>query len=474
MRRLEEVTMEHTKTIGALTRRQVVKGAGATLAAGALTGLFPGLSRASGRRPNIVFILSDDHRWDHFGVMNHPWIQTPNLDRLAGEGVLFSNAFCTTSLCSPSRASFISGKYVHNHGVINNLTPWNNKNLTVLELLKRGGYRTGFIGKWHMPGGLPKLRGVDEFVSFTYKTGQGVHFDCPLVIDGQETPRPGKYLGEDLTDLALEFINQPSHEPFALYLCHKAPHHPFTPPHDLEDLYRDESIAHLPKSAHHRFAGMVNDEVYGGMLWNVEAKYKKYCSLITSVDQQVGRVMDQLERLGIAENTIVIYSTDNGYLMGDKGHFDKRWAYDRAMRIPMIVRYPDGFKNAGQRSEEMVLNIDLAPTLLDLAGLPVDGGMDGRSFSPVLQDPTVPFREWFPYEFYKDFPPYTVPSCDAIRTRSHLYVDYNDSRRASELYDIRTDPENLHDLMGSREAHDLLPEMERRIEQFRRSKNGAV
>ncbi len=431
---------------------------------------FSSIVQAEIKKPNIVFILSDDHRWNHMGFMDHPWIQTPNMDRMAKEGMVFNNAFCTTSLCSPSRASFVTGQYAHKHGVKNNITPWNNKNVTVLELLKKGGYKTAFIGKWHMPGHFPKLRGVDRFISFTAKTGQGQYFDCPLIIDGVETQRKGKYIGEDLTDFAIEFINKEKDNPFCLYLAHKAPHGPFKPPPELKDFYEDKNIDHLPKWAH-RYAGMCDGEIYGGVLWNAEAQYKRYCSLITSLDQQVGRVIDELDRLGIAENTIVIYSTDNGFFFGDKGHFDKRWAYEASLRIPFIVKYPAGIKDPGNQSEKMVLNVDLAPTLLDLAGISVPDYMDGKSILPIIEGQSVTLRDNFHYEFFKDFPPYTVPGIDAVRTGEFLYIEYNESRMKPELYNILKDPENINNLMETPEGAKVLPGLEIQLEEYKRRKS---
>ncbi|HWU39035.1 MAG TPA: sulfatase-like hydrolase/transferase, partial [Candidatus Acidoferrum sp.] len=176
-------------------------------------------------RPNIIFILSDDHRWDAMSGAGHPFLKTPNLDRLSSEGVHFRNAFVTTSLCSPSRASILTGQYAHTHGVVTNHTPWKESQTTFMEGLKTAGYETAFIGKWHMPGEeLPRLRGLDRFVTFTKEGGQGVYYDCPLIIDGVETERPGKYITEDLTDLALSFIEQKRERPFFLYLAHKAVH----------------------------------------------------------------------------------------------------------------------------------------------------------------------------------------------------------------------------------------------------------
>ncbi|MBP1724207.1 MAG: sulfatase, partial [Deltaproteobacteria bacterium] len=185
--------------------------------------IFSGSVLGAERRPNIIFILSDDHRWDAMGNMGHPFIQTPSLDRLAQEGIRFNNAFVTTPLCSPSRASFLTGQYPHRHGVKNNLTPWDERNVTFLELLKKAGYKTAFIGKWHMPGRLPKILGkaVDRFVTFTVSGGQGIYYDCPLIIDGKLQERKAKYLTEDLTELALEFMNREKDGPFCIYLAHK-------------------------------------------------------------------------------------------------------------------------------------------------------------------------------------------------------------------------------------------------------------
>ena len=180
---------------------------------------------AQSRLPNIVFILSDNQRWDFMGCAGHPFVETPNLDRLASEGILFSNAFVTTSLCSPSRASFLTGQYAHTHGVRDNLTPWNDENRTFFELLKEAGYESAFIGKWHMPGPLPEAqRSRSLRNSFTAQKGQGQYFDCPLVVDGVEKPSRKPYITEELTDYALDFVSKPREGPFCLVLSHKAVH----------------------------------------------------------------------------------------------------------------------------------------------------------------------------------------------------------------------------------------------------------
>ena len=190
-----------------LTRRDALKGIGIASAASLLNlGFSDILSAATsgGKRPNIIFILSDDHRWDHMGCMGHPFLKTPAMDRLAAEGVLFENAFVTTSLCSPSRASFLTGTYAHTHGVKNNITPWEGSNVTFFEPMKIMGYDTAFIGKWHMPGIVPTISAIDLFVTFTAQGGQGQYFNCPLIVNGKDEPSRKSYITEELTDRAID------------------------------------------------------------------------------------------------------------------------------------------------------------------------------------------------------------------------------------------------------------------------------
>jgi N-acetylglucosamine-6-sulfatase len=227
------------------------------------------------KRPNIIFILSDDHRWDYLSCLGHPFLKTPNMDRLAREGMLFSNAFVTTSLCSPSRASFLTGQYAHTHGVRNNLTVWRNENVTFMELLKEAGYDTAFMGKWHMPGQLPQLRGVDQFITFTVQGGQGRYFDCPLIVDGAEAPSRKPYITEELTDYALEFIGKERENPFCLYLSHKAVHHQFLPPPELDHLYDDVELP-LPKEAD-SWITMTRGNTYAGLFGPLERHWRNYC-----------------------------------------------------------------------------------------------------------------------------------------------------------------------------------------------------
>lgn len=412
--------------------------------------------------PNIIFILSDDHRWDAMSCMNHPFISTPNLDKLAEQGVHFENTFVTTSLCSPSRASFLTGQYAHTHGVKNNLTQWNNDNITFLEILKAAGYDTAFIGKWHMPGEIPPLRGIDRFITFTVQAGQGRYFDCPLIIDGVETPRPGTYITEDLTDYALDFMEKERDNPFCLYLSHKAIHHQFLPPPELDGLY-DEVELELPYE-YNTWIGMTNGLTYSGVIGPMEPHYRNYCEAIVALDQQIGRVMQKIEEMGIAENTIVVYAGDNGYFWGEHKLVDKRWPYEEAIRIPMIIKDPRTIQNQGRRSQELALNIDMAPTILDLAGIPIPDNMEGKSVKPILQNRDFNLRDSFLYEYYKEFP-YNTPELNAVRTRNYIYIDY-EGGRPHELYDIIEDPRTQINLMGTEQGEAVLPELKELLSKY--------
>ena len=452
------------------SRRQTLKIIGGSLAVCATDlGL---VSRVLGaeKRPNIVFILSDDHRADTMGNMGHPFIKTPNLDRLAREGVKFTNTFATTPLCSPSRGCFLTGQYAHRHGVKNNYTPWNDKNVTFLELLRNSGYKNAFFGKWHMPGRLPDLVGkaVEQFVTFRASGGQGIYFDCPLIINGVVTERKGKYLTEDLTDLALDFIRREKTGPFCVYLAHKAPHQPFSPPPALRSLYADADVNQTLPPEYHPWIHMKEGSYYYGVMGRLGEKYLDYHRVITAMDQQIGRVLSELDRLGIAENTIVVYASDNGYFWGEKELIDKRFPYEESTRIPLIVRYPGKIRHPGRVSGEMALSIDVAPTLVEMAGLPVPGTMQGLSLATVLAGKSIRLRDSIHMEHFKDFP-YSVPEWDAVRTDRFLYVQ-SKSDKGPELFDIQKDPRTMRNLIAAPEGKRVLPELEALMRGYLRKK----
>ncbi len=454
-----------------VSRRQTLKIIGGSLAVCATD--FGFVSRVLGyeKRPNIVVILSDDHRADTMSNMGHPFIKTPHLDRLAKEGVKFTNAFATTPLCSPSRGCFLTGQYAHRHGVKNNYTPWNDRNVTFLEHLKNAGYKNAFFGKWHMPGKLPDLVGkaVDHFVTFTASGGQGLYFDCPLIINGVVTERKGKYLTEDLTDLALDFIRQEKGGPFCVYLAHKAPHQPFSPPPELQNIYADADVSRTLPPEYHPWIHQKEGSGYYGVMGGLGGKYLDYHRVITAMDQQIGRVLTELDRLGVAENTIVVYAGDNGYFWGEKQLIDKRYPYEEATRIPFIVRYPAKIKSPGRSSGEMVLNVDMAPTLLQLAGQKIPGVMQGKDFGPILANKKIRLRDSIHLEHFKDFP-YNVPEWDAVRTDRYLYVEYQ-GQRGTELFDVQKDPRTMRDIRATREGKSVLPGLQDMMKDYLRRKS---
>ena len=395
---------------------------------------------APARPPNVVFILSDDHRWDYAGYEGHPFVETPSLDRLAAEGVRFDRAFVTSSLCSPSRASFLTGTYPHRHGVWNNFTPWSDDNQTFLEFLGAAGYRTAFVGKWHMPGGLPDLRGVDHFVTFTTLGGQGVYEWCPLVVDGREEPSRKRYVTEELTDRALAWLDAGGDEPFALVLSHKSVHADFAPDTPERGRYADQPVA-LPPGAHpwiHTTGGQYVHLSFTPL----DDLVRRYAEAVASMDRQIGRVLDWLDANGRAEDTLVVYTSDNGYLWGEHGLVDKRWPFEPSMRVPFLVRYPASGHAGGERRDALLLNVDLAPTLLALAGLEAPAWMQGRSFLPLLRDGRAPWRDALLYAYFYE-PPYPVPTSRAVRTGRYKWIEYGD--RPPALYDLELDPEERRD-----------------------------
>lgn len=395
------------------------------------------------RPPNVVFILSDDHRYDFAGYEGHAFVETPSLDRLAAEGVRFSHAYVTSSLCSPSRASFLTGTYPHRHGVWNNFTPWSDDNRTFLEYLSQVGYRTAFIGKWHMPGGLPELRGVDHFVTFTNVGGQGVYEWCPLVVDGKEEASRTRYIATELTDRALDWLEGQTDEPFALVLSHKNVHADFKPDEPDRGRYGDAPVS-LPAGAH-AWTHFTNAQYVHLTPPSLPDAIRVYAEAITSMDREIGRVLDFLDARGLRENTLVIYASDNGYFWGERGLVDKRWPYELSIRVPFLVRYPDSGHPAGVSADGLVANVDVAPTLLDLAGLAIPRRMQGESLMPLLTDPDGAVRDSFLYSYYFE-PPYPAPTAHAIVTPTEKLIDYEGL--PTEVYDLRNDPQE-HTNLGA-------------------------
>ena len=319
-------------------------------------------------KPNFVFILIDDMRWDSFGYAGHPFIKTPNIDRVAREGAQFTNAFVTTPLCSPSRGSFLTGQYVQIHGVIGNTPaggPISHKLETFPKLLHASGYETGYFGKWHMGTDASPRPGFDRWVSFR---GQGVYNDPPLNIDGQEARETG-YITDILSAHAAQFIEKPHTKPFCAYIGHKAIHGPFTPAARHKDLYTTEPIKIASNSTDDLKDKPALKEIKpGGGSGDELIRNQLRC--IASIDDGVGKLLTALEKTKQLDNTVFVFTSDNGYFWREHGLGDKRWAFDESIRIPLIIRYAKLLK-PGTKIPALAANIDIAPTFLDLAGTPI-------------------------------------------------------------------------------------------------------
>jgi len=441
------------------------------LSAAALTVLYglPEKSKAQEgvarpNRPNIILILADNVQHNALGCTGHPFIQTPGLNRLASQGIIFTNTFNTTSLCSPSRASILTGLYAHNHGVLNNYTVWRG-GLTFLEALKTAGYETAFFGKWHMPGkGLPNLPYLDQFVSYTYREGQGSYFNCPLIVDGKDTPTRKTCLTEELTDYAIEFATRQRATPFCLYLSHRAAHPPFKAPRDIRGMYAEQKFDMPPETDF--WFSKTNQNVFQGiMMGSYKEQYLKYLEVITAMDKQVARLLDAIDAAGLRDNTFIIFMSDNGMMWGEHRCHGIRRYREESIRLPCIIRAPWLIKDPGSHRRQMILNIDLAPTFLELGGINLPQSMDGVSILPYLETPDLPSRDAFLLEFFKYFPENT-PSYVGVRTNTHKYVEF-EKTYGPQLYDLSVDSKEQNNLYGTKEGDQLLPGLKGRLESLK-------
>ena len=432
------------------------------------------IKKKKGKIPrNIIFILSDDHRYDFMGFLGKPkFLKTPNMDRLAREGAYLEKAFVTTSLCSPSRASILTGLFSHKHGVVDNNSPIPEGTVFFPEYLQQLGYETAFIGKWHMGDDNDNPRpGFDRWISFR---GQGDYYDPTLNIDGQRKKVEG-YNPDILTGYAVEFLETAREKPFFLYLSHKAVHAMFEPakrhlgkfenaeleyPATMADT--DENYRGKPRwvwEQRNSWHGV--DFMYHGQM-DFDTFYKRYCETLLGVDDSIGVILDKLDERGLLESTLVMYMGDNGFSFGEHGLIDKRHMYEESMRVPFLAFCPELIK-AGTRVEKMVQNIDIAPTVLELAGATPPEYMDGESIVPLLQGEEVPWREEVYYEYYweRSFP--QTPTVHGVRTDRYKYMHFHGIWDIDELYDLETDPEEKHNLISSPEHSDLVKQLNKKV-----------
>lgn len=438
------------------------------------------------KRPNIVFIISDDHCRDVMGCAGDPYIQTPNMDRLAEEGCLFSNSFTVSGVCSPARASVLTGKYTHQCGAPNII--WKNNTFltsaqTFPEILHDAGYHTAHIGKWHLGEGQIPKPGYDTWAGFEWL---GEYFDTKVWIDGEMRQFEG-YADDILSGLASDYIHkraeaQPD-QPFCLYLGLKAPHLHFCYPPRLENALDGVDIP-KPPSFDEDYAQTgkiplledtvirINTFIGGLPLFNNswEMYIKSYYRAVMALDEAVGTVMQALDDAGIADDTILVYTSDQGYCLGHHGLTEKHLGYEQVMRIPLIMRYPR-LVEAGVGRQELVLGIDFAPTLLNLAGLPVPKDMAGVSWRPLFESDTEAVENWrddFLFEFWSASP--RIPAQIAVRVSGEgntklIQYPYYPWR---ELYDLDSDPAEMRNVADEPDYAPMLADMEARMSRLQR------
>ena len=443
-------------------------------------------------RPNIVYIMTDDHAAHAIGVYGSRVNQTPHLDRLAREGALLSSVFATNAICTPSRAAILTGQYAHLNGVTM-FNRFDSSRMTVARLLQQAGYHTGMVGKWHL--------GSDPvgFDRWEILPGQGAYRDPVFYTATSEKTYTGEYATEVITDLAVDFIDKrPRDKPFFLMMHHKAPHRPWEPndtqrarfasqripePVTLWDTYATRTDA-LHENQQRVAADLTNRDLKlprppglaGPELakWNAEKpntvtierdgksltltgealvrwKYQRYMqdylATVQSVDDSVGQVLAALDKAGLARNTMVIYTSDQGFFLGDHGMFDKRFMYEESIRMPFLVRWPAVIK-PGTRSDALALNVDFAPTFLDVAGLAPSADMQGRSLLPILRGRAPSdWRTSMYYRYYHDPGDHNTRAHYGVRTRTHKLI-YFWKKDQWELFDLVNDPHELHNLYG--------------------------
>lgn len=456
---------------------------------------------------NIVFILSDDHRYDYMGFMHTvPWLQTPNMDRMAREGAHIRNAFVTTSLSSPSRASILTGMYSHAHKVVDNTAPLPTGLTFFPQYLQKAGYQTAFFGKWHMgnDSGDPQP-GFTHWEGFQ---GQGEYYNPRINTNGKWiTYEDSTYVTDLLTEHAIGFMKQQkqAEKPFMVYLSHKGVHDNFsaakrhagcyqneqlvippsfnTPQYGMKQLpsidpksgkaaaqeayYGSDMMPDWVKSQRESWHGV--DYSYHGRPWEVQVR--RYCETLRSVDESIGSVLDYLKEAGLDDNTIVIYMGDNGFAWGEHGLIDKRQFYEESVRVPMLARCPALFKG-GQVLEKMVQNVDIAPTLLACAALEQPQQMVGASFIPLLRGEQVAWRDKIFYEYYweHEFP--QTPTMHGVRTDDYKYIRYHGIWDTNEFYDLKSDPHERQNKINAPQYKQTIEQLNHELYNWLESTDG--
>ncbi|MDI1249179.1 MAG: sulfatase [Lacunisphaera sp.] len=436
------------------------------VSAACLTAALPAIADA--RRPNIIVVVTDDQRFDALGVVQReqgaqarfPFFETPNLDRLAAEGARFRNAFVTHSLCSPSRASMLTGKQTYAHGIRDNKTAFRSEQ-TWAHALRAAGYRTGYFGKFHM-GRQEDRPGFTDTFTFV---DQGIYPNCRFLQNGVWVETQG-WVDDVTTDHAIDYVRANSAQSFAMFIGYKTPHDNRTPAPRHAQRYAEATISPPPNlAARPPFPAPALKP------WNPRVQDTlNYFRCLQGVDDNIGRLLDALTANGVADDTLLIFAGDNGYYLGEHGLGDKRTAYEESVRIPLIVRYPRAVQ-AGTLVDAMALNIDFAATIMEFAGVPLHWPQQGRSLLPLLRG-QVPedWRREFYYENYQD-PEYADVTFDvvAIRTERAKLVEYPGHSGWAQVFDLAADPSELHNLIAEPAAAALVADLRARLEAAKRN-----
>lgn len=449
-------------------------------------------------QPNIIFILSDDHAYQAIGAYGSKLMQTPNIDRIARGGALFRNALVGNSICGPSRATLLTGKYSHLNGYTLNEKKFDISQELFPRILQQHNYQTAWIGKWHL-GSLPQ-----GFDYWNILPGQGQYYNPDFIKIGGDTSRASGYVTNLITDFSISWLQQrDTSKPFFMVVGEKATHREWLPdiqdlgaydnvdfplPVNFKDDYKgriaaqnqDMTIANtmrlkedLKVHADYEKSGIYNrfnpeqkkafmdyyegkvskefdaEKLSGDALvkWKYQRYLKDYLATARSLDRNIGRLLDYLDQSGLSKNTVVIYASDQGFYLGEHGWFDKRFIYEESLRTPFVIRYP-GVVQPGTTIPQLMVNIDWAPAILDLAGVPAPAEMQGASFLPLLKGDTTHWRKAAYYHYYEFPQPHHVYPHFGIRTEKYTLVRFYDQTNTWELYDLQKDPQEMHNLYG--------------------------
>ena len=447
-------------------------------------------------QPNIICIVVDDLRWDELGCSGHPYVRTPHIDRLAQEGTMFRNAFATIPLCSPSRASILTGLYPHGNGIVDNVdrSVESHRLATFPQQLQKAGYETAFIGKWHMGNDSSPRPGFDHWVSLR---GQGTSNDPEINVNGETLHMKG-YTTDLLTERTVDYLRDNREQPFCICLSHKAMHPEtaqgpdgklsdpiasnFVPADRHRNLYQGVSIPRRPNASSAGKGKPALSRSLDGVLplsretGSSDEVILGRQRMLAAVDDGLGEIYKVLEESNQLDNTLVVLTSDHGYFYGEHGlSVERRLAYEESIRIPLLMRCP-GIVPAGETRDQLATTVDLAPTFIELAGAKIPEGLHGESLKACLDDSTTQGRDSILVEYYSDvvFDRIQNMGYEAIRTADWKYIRYVDLEGMDELYDLRDDPYEVSNRIDDRTAAVELVRLKGRLRELVATTGGAA